>query len=159
MSSNRHPHKIGGGTSQGNPTTLPRFTAISPAAGQAFLSAARRCCLQSYSEVVTTFCRGILPIEILEKPLSYDKRSMLGRKSGKYHDSEGNFVTVDQSVIDWRNQLISETRSENGDCSEEAALELLFPVSGKKSREHKRQLFASQSLQLLHNLNLLWLLE
>ena len=155
-SSNRHHHKTGGGTSQGNSTTLPRFATISPSAGQAYLTAARKCCLQTQSEVVTTFCRGILPMEILEKPLSYDKRTMLGRKSGKYHDSEGNLVTVDQSVIDWRKQLISETRSENGDCSEEAALELLFPASGKKAREFKRQLFASQSLQLLHNLNLLW---
>jgi hypothetical protein len=44
----------------------------------------------------------------------------------------------------------------NANCSQEDAIDLLFPSSRRKSRENKRQLFATQSLQLLNNLNLLW---
>jgi hypothetical protein len=81
---------------------------------------------------------------------------MIGRKAGKYHDSEGKVMCVDQSVSSWRAQLIMETRSENENCTEEEALSLLFPQTGRKSRENKRQLFATQTLHLLNNLNLLW---
>jgi hypothetical protein len=64
---------------------------------------------------------------------------MIGRKAGKYHDAEGNLATEDQSVTDWRKQLIAETRKDNNECSEKAAHELLFPIAGRKSRENKRQ--------------------
>lgn len=156
MSANHHHHKTGGGNSQESLRTKPKYSSISPSSGQAYLTAARRYCLESLSEVVSTFCRGTLPLEMLEIPLALDKKTMLGRKSGKYHDAQGNLMSVDQSVSSWRSQLITEARRDNGQCSEKVALELLFPLSGKKARENKRQLFAAQSLTLLNNLNLLW---
>ena len=93
MSANRYHQKSGGGNPQESAKSRPRYTSISPASGQAYLTAARRYCLESLSEVVTTFCRGTLPLEMLEIPLSYDKRNMLGRKSGKYHDADGKLAT------------------------------------------------------------------
>ena len=156
MSANRHQHKSGGGNSQESAKTRPRYSTISPSSGQAYLTAARRYCLENLSEVVSTFCRGTVPIEMLEVPLSFDKINMLGRKAFKYHDAKGQLMTKDQTVVEWRTQVIKETRVANGNCTQAEALELLFPVSGKKARETKRQSFASQSLQLMHNLNLLW---
>jgi hypothetical protein len=93
---------------------------------------------------------------MLELPLSYDKKDMIGRKAGKYHDADGKLATTDQLVSAWRVQLIADTRKANSGCSEKAALELLFPLSGKRARESKRQLLASQSLQLMNLLNLFW---
>ena len=156
MSTNRHQHKSGGGNSQESAKTRPRYSTISPSSGQAYLTTARRYCLENLSEVVSTFCRGTLPIEMLEVPLSFDKINMLGRKAFKYHDANGQLMTKDQTVVEWRTQVIKETRVANGNCTQAEALELLFPASGKKARETKRQLFASQALQLMHNLNLLW---
>ena len=153
MSSNSTEKKKGGGFQH---EQEPRFRVISPIAGQQYITAAQRYCLRKLSEVVSTMCNGILPFEMLEYPPSYDKRNMLGRKAGKYHDSEGNVINEDQSLMQWRAQLILETRDENGDCTEEEALNLLFPSTGKKAREAKRQLFASQSQNLMHNLNMLW---
>lgn len=155
MSASHH-QKQGGGSSQDSAKSRPRYTSISPASGQAYLTAARRYCLESLSEVVTIFCRGTLPLEMLEIPLSYDKRDMIGRKSGKYHDADGKLATSDQLASAWRVQLIAETRAANAGCSEKAALDLLFPLSGKKAREAKRQLLASQSLQLMNLLNMFW---
>ena len=146
----------GGGSAAAAGPVVPKFNSISPSAGQSYLTYARKYCLQTLSEVVSTFCKGVVPIEMLEIPLSYDKRNMLGRKAGKYTDEDGTIMTVDQSVADWRKQLIAKTREENKNCSEMQALSLLFPLANKRARETKRQLFASQSLQLMHNLNLLW---
>ena len=154
MSSSHRVFKSAGGVF--NEEKTPKLNTLSPSAGQAYVTSAQRYCLLHLSEVVSTFCMGVLPIELLEFPLSYDRRNMLGRKAGKYHDSKGSLMTVDQSIISWRTQLIAETRVANANCSQEEAIDLLFPSSGRKSRENKRQLFATQSLQLLNNLNLLW---
>jgi hypothetical protein len=143
----------GGGPKEDKP---PKFNTVSPSAGQAYVQAAQKYCLLYLSEVVSTFCRGVLPIEMLEHPLAFDRRNMIGRKAGKYNDSEGKLMVIDQSVSSWRAQLIVETQAANKNCSEEDALTLLFPKTGGKSRENKRQLFATQSLQLLNNLNMLW---
>ena len=156
MSANSRHQKSGGGSSQDSTKSRPKYTSISPASGQAYLTAARRYCLESLSEVVTIFCRGNLPLEMLEIPLPYDKRNMIGRKSGKYHNADGKLATADQLASAWRVQLIADTRAANAGCSEKAALELLFPLSGKKAREAKRQLLATQSLQLMNLLNLFW---
>ena len=153
-SAHRSFNGVGGGASREE--KAPKFNTVSPSAGQAYVQSAQRYCLLHLSEVVSTFCRGVLPIEMLEHPLAFDRKDMIGRKAGKYHDSEGKVMCVDQSVSSWRAQLIMETRSENENCTEEEALSLLFPQTGRKSRENKRQLFATQTLHLLNNLNLLW---
>ena len=148
--------KVGGGSAMPAGTVTPKFNSISPPAGQSYLAFARKYCLQMLSEVVSTFCKGVLPIEMLEFPLPYVKRNMLGRQAGKFYDDAGTLSRVDQSVSDWRRELIAKTCMENKNCSEKQALDLLFPVTSKRARETKRQVFASQSLQLMHNLNLLW---
>lgn len=153
MSSN---NSKGGGSGLAEGSATPRFNSISPSNGQAYISSARKYCLQTLSEVVSTFCRGTLPIEMLEHPLPYNKRNMLGRKAFKYTNTTGTIMTVDQTVSAWRTELINKTKTENENCTDEEALELLFPASSKRAREAKRQSFATQTLQLMHNLNLLW---
>ena len=153
MSSN---NSKGGGSGLAEGSATPRFNSISPSNGQAYISSARKYCLQTLSEVVSTFCRGTLPIEMLEHPLPYNKRNMLGRKAFKYTNTTGTIMTVDQTVSAWRTELINKTKTENENCTEEEALELLFPASSKRAREAKRQSFATQTLVLMHNLNLLW---
>ena len=134
----------------------PRFNSISPITGQAYIAAAQRHCLMQLSEVVSIFHSGVLPIEMLEFPLPWDRRKLIARKAGAYYDENGHIAKQDQTAADWRAELIVATQTDNADCSEEAALELLFPHSGKKSRESKRQAIASQSLILIQSLNLLW---
>ena len=102
----------GGGPAHTGGFVTPKFNSISPASGQSYLASARKYCLQTLSEVVSTFCKGVLPIELLEIPLPYDKRNMLGRKGGRYADEDGSLMTADQTVADWRKQLISKTREE-----------------------------------------------
>lgn len=134
----------------------PRFNSISPITGQAYVSAAQRYCLMHLSEVVSIFHSGVMPVEMLEFPLPWDKRNMIARKAGLYCDQSGQMARVDQTATDWRAELIASIKRDNANCSDKVALELLFPLSGKKSREGKRQAIASQSLILLQSLNLLW---
>jgi hypothetical protein len=134
----------------------PVFKTISPQAGQSYIASAQRYCLRNLSEVVSVFCSGCMPIEMLEFPLSVHRETLLARRAGCYHNSSGKVAKEDQTAIEWRAQLIAETQEAYVDCREDEALELLFPHSSKKSREHKRSVFESQSLSLIQSLNMLW---
>ena len=147
-----HSSKGGGHRDDRDPT----FKTISPQSGQAYIASAQRYCLRNCSEVVSLFCSGTMPIEMLEFPLSVHRENLLARRAGCYHDSNGKVAKEDQTAVAWRNQLISETQNAYVECSKDKALELLFPHSSKKSREHKRSVFESQSLSLIQSLNMLW---
>jgi hypothetical protein len=134
----------------------PTFKTISPQSGQAYIASAQRYCLRNYSEVVSLFCSGTMPIEMLEYPLSVHRENLLARRAGCYLDSNGKVAKEDQTATAWRAQLIAETQNAYVECSKDKALELLFPHSSKKSREHKRSVFESQSLSLIQSLNMLW---
>jgi hypothetical protein len=134
----------------------PFFKTISPQAGQSFIANAQRYCIRHFSEVVSIFCSGIMPIEMLEFPMPVNRINVLARKAGCYTTPSGQIAREDQTAADWREQLIAETRDQHDNCSDGEALKLLFPSYGKKNRDTKRQQIASQSLNLIQNLNLFW---
>ena len=134
----------------------PFLKTISPQAGQAFIASAQRYCIRHFSEVVSLFCSGNMPIEMLEFPMPINRINLLARKAGCYTTATGQIAREDQTAADWREQLIQETRAQYEQCDDQQALKLLFPSYGKKNRDSKRQLIASQSLNLIQNLNLFW---
>ncbi len=133
----------------------PKFTIVSPITGKAYMAAAHKLCLKDYPLIVPLFMNGIAPMEIMEHELPLFRRSLLARKAGRYKDEKGKIAEVHQSVSNFREQLIRETLRDHSEVcqgDEDAALELLFPSSGKKTRDVKRANIEMQVQALLQSL-------
>jgi hypothetical protein len=140
----------------------PELKVISVEAGQMFISDTLEFCIEKYPDLVETFYKGILPIEMLELPLSVVKGSNIGRKAGSYSKS-GIRVMVDQSASQYRDQLISETIASDIPLSKAdqataltGALAILFPESGKTTREKFRAHFDRDIRALLQMMSMSW---
>lgn len=133
----------------------PKFNIVSPITGKAYMAAAHKLCLKDYPLIVPLFINGIAPMEIMEHELPLFRRSLLARKAGRYKDEKGKIAEVHQPVSNFRDQLIRETLRDHSEVcqgDEDAALELLFPSSGKKTRDVKRANIEMQVQTLLQSL-------
>jgi hypothetical protein len=140
----------------------PELKVISVEAGQMFISDTLEFCIDKYPDLVETFHKGILPIEMLELPLSVAKGSNIGRKAGSY-SKMGIKAMVDQSASQYRDQLISETIAADIPLSKAdpataltGALAILFPESGKTTREKFRAHFDRDTRALLQMMSMSW---
>jgi hypothetical protein len=140
----------------------PEFKVISVEAGQLFISDVLEFCIDKYPDLVETFHKGRLSIEMLELPMSVIKGSNIGRKAGSYSIS-GTRMMVDQSAAQYREQLIAETISSDiplslADPSTAltGALAILFPESGKTSREKYRAQLDRDTRALLQMMSMSW---
>ena len=156
MSSN---NSKGGGSGLAEGSATPRFNIVSPVSGKAYMTAAHKICLRDYPLIVPLFLNGLAPMEMMEHELPLFRRSLVARKSGKYKDGKGVVATESQTVVSYRKQLIDETLLQYKDVCEgdtDAALELLFPNAGYKSRDIKRASIETQAQALMQCLMQLW---
>jgi hypothetical protein len=137
----------GGGRSSSE-TKLPKLNSVSPLYGKAFTEAAKLVCLELYPSVVPLFNKGLMPIEMLESDPPYNRRSLLARKAGAYVDDHNQPIRVSQTAVDYRKDLISTTEKEMK-VSTAQAIKLLWPDTGKKSRETIRANIARESQAFL----------
>ena len=137
----------------------PRLTLVSPVKGKEYLTAAHKWCLKQFPAIVPLFINGLAPIEMLEHEPELLRRALLARKAGRYKDKEGKLAEKSQTMVSYREEIISNTLINNSavcEGDEDAALELLFPSSGLKSRGIKRSLIENQAQSFLQCLMLLW---
>ena len=137
----------------------PRFTSVSPLTGKAYMAAAHKWCLRECALIVPLFINGLAPIEMMEHELPLLRRALLARKAGRYKDKTGQLAEESQTVEAYRQELISNTLKLNEEVcqgDEDAALELLFPSSGIKSRDNKRSQIETQAQGFMQCLMLLW---
>ena len=116
------------------------------------MAAAHKLCLKEYPLIVPLFINGLAPMEMMEHELPLFRRSLLARKAGRYKDKKGKIAEVSQTVSKFREQLIKETLRDYSDVcqgDEDAALELLFPSTGHKARDHKRANIENQVQALI----------
>ncbi len=135
----------GGHGSQG--TTDPKLSAVTPSQGKTYIEAAKKLCLKCFPSVVSLFNNGIMPVEMLEFPPPYDKLTLLARKAGCYFDAQMQPVRVNQTLVNYRNELIAKTRTEFK-CTGAQAKERIWPESGKKTREYYRATVVGESQNL-----------
>ena len=137
----------------------PKLTLVSPVKGKEYLAAAHKWCLKQFTAIVPLFINGLAPIEMLEYEPELLRRALLARKAGRYKDELGKLAEKSQTMVSYRSEIIKRTLVDykkvcEGD--EDAAIELLFPSSGRKSREIKRSLIENQAQSFLQCLMLLW---
>ena len=132
----------------------PYFRTIGPSHGNNYLEAVVRYCLSKFPELVN-WIKGKIPLNMIEFKVTYLNRKLVGRKAGTYQNPDGSIATVDQSAIGYREELVFEAKLAN-ECTEEEAVEHLFPTSSKKEREANRQLVNRSAQTLLNMMTLLW---
>ena len=140
----------------------PVFQVISVEAGQQFISGVLEYCIDRYPDLVEMFHKGVIPIELIELPLSSSKASNIGRKRGSYF-SAGIRASIDQSASQYRDQLIQETIAADKALSTASqataisgALAILFTESGRVTREKMRSKFDRDTRALLQLMSMSW---
>ena len=140
----------------------PELKTVGVEAGQDFIEKAIEYCIGAYPSIVTAFAKGVIPVEMLE--VTHDVRgSAIGRRAGSYRTADGTIANEDQTVSQFRNDLISSTiagdvalKQASAVVAHAGALAKLFPEEGKATREKVRSAYVRETLSFLHHLNLLW---
>jgi hypothetical protein len=140
----------------------PEFQVISVEAGQQFIVDVLEHCISRYPDLVEMFHKGVIPQELIELPLSVSKASNLGRKNGSYYKN-GARATIDQTAAEYREQLILETIAADPALSKATpatahigALAVLFPESGRVTREKIRSKIDRDTRALLQLMSMSW---
>ena len=142
--------------------TRPEFKVISVEEGQEFLKQVVDYCIVRYPDLVDLVFRGRIPKDMLEYHPTGVKGLNMGRKAGTY-TRNANIITVDQSVLEYREELITTTIASDLALSKAeiptartGALAILFPEVSKVSREKFRAHLESSTRALLQLLSLSW---
>ena len=145
--------------SSSSESKVPKFTIVSPVSGKAYMVAANKLCLREYPLIVPLFINGLAPVEMMEFEQPLFRKSLLARKAGQYKDEKGQIATVSQTAEKYRAQLIKETLKDYAELcqgDEDAAVELLFPSSGLRTRDKKRASIEEQVQAMIQCLMQLW---
>jgi hypothetical protein len=148
-----------------NSTTLktPVLRTISVESGNDFLDDVTAHCINHYTDVVRTFVRGLLPLEVIEFATAGRAGEMLARRAGSYRLPNGSVSTVDQCAREYRAELLADIIANDATLAEvppearrERAILILFPESERVSREKFRANYSRQCTALLQLIMLLW---
>lgn len=140
----------------------PEFKVISVSDGQEFMRQVVEFCIDRYPDLVEMLNRGVIPVEMLELPMNSLRGSNIGRKAGAYIGGKVRLVE-DQSASQYREIIIAETiaadvalAAASQATAYTGALAILFPDSGKVSREKFRAKLERDSRALLQMLTMSW---
>ena len=142
-------------------TARPEFKTISVEAGSEFIKKVTEFCIDRYPDIVPIISRGILPLDMLEHPLSASRGSNIGRKAG--YINAGSRILVDQTAAQYREEIIASTitasmplSTASSSVAHTGALSILFPESGKITREKSRSTLDNNIRALLQFLSMSW---
>ena len=140
----------------------PELKEISVAAGQEFMRQVVEFCITNHPDLVEILHLGKVPIEVLEFPPSSQFGTVIGRRAGSFKVSGVN-STADQSISQYREQLISDTIDRNpslknieATSARMEAIGNLFPVDDKVSRQKFRSRLASNTKALFQLMLMSW---
>lgn len=148
--------------SSSSSSVRPEFKVISVADGQEFMRQVVEFSIDRYPDLVEMLNRGVVPMEMLELPMNSLRGSNIGRKAGAYIGGKVRLVE-DQSASQYREIIIAETiaadvalAAANQATAHTGALAILFPESGKVTREKFRAKVDRESRALLQMLTMSW---
>ena len=140
----------------------PEFLIISVEAGQSFMRQVVDYCIERFPDLVDMVHKGRMPLAMLEYPPVGKKGLTIGRKAGSYL-KVGILATVDQTVTEYREDIIAETiagdlplSTTDANTARTGALAILFPEADKVSRQKFRAHMEANTRALLQLLSMSW---